>query len=210
MARYTFGSPGDEYGCGCGCLVLLVVFILLGTILFHLWPLLLLVAVPLYLYGSRRPVERGRSEYERVDPSAHRRGPFYEEEKGQFNPYGNRRVHIEMNGEEIDFEELFEAFFRQFADSSHSGGYGHYNSGQGGYQQGSRTQNASTEELYALFGLTPSCTDEELKKAYRKKVLIYHPDRVRNLPYEEQQKAAEQFKRVKSAYDTLAARRGMN
>jgi len=33
------------------------------------------------------------------------------------------------------------------------------------------------KSLYKLFDLQPSCTDEELRRAYRKTLLIYHPDK---------------------------------
>jgi len=51
--------------------------------------------------------------------------------------------------------------------------------------------------------LAEGATDDEIKKAYRRMAMKYHPDKVNALGDEERKKAEEKFKEVKRAYDTL-------
>ncbi|XP_072272680.1 dnaJ homolog subfamily C member 21 [Pyxicephalus adspersus] len=53
---------------------------------------------------------------------------------------------------------------------------------------------------YELLGLRRDCTDDDLKKAYRKLALKWHPDK--NLDNAEE--AAETFKLIQAAYDVLS------
>ena len=55
------------------------------------------------------------------------------------------------------------------------------------------------KDYYATLGVPREATPEEIKKAYRKKALEFHPDRNPSNP-----KAAEQFKRVSEAYEVLS------
>jgi molecular chaperone DnaJ len=51
---------------------------------------------------------------------------------------------------------------------------------------------------YTILELAPSATQEEIKKAYRRLVQQYHPDKTNNDPY-----ARAYFDAVKEAYETL-------
>lgn len=53
---------------------------------------------------------------------------------------------------------------------------------------------------YELLGVDPLATDQELKKAYRKKALLLHPDKNRDNPEE----AHHQFSLVRAAYEVLS------
>lgn len=54
------------------------------------------------------------------------------------------------------------------------------------------------QDYYALLGVSRSATDDEIKKAYRKLAIQYHPDRNPN-----DKKAEEKFKEITEAYETL-------
>ncbi|MCL4170797.1 UNVERIFIED_CONTAM: hypothetical protein GTU68_013356, partial [Idotea baltica] len=56
----------------------------------------------------------------------------------------------------------------------------------------------SNRKYYDLLGVTPDVSEEELKKAFRKKVKEMHPDRNTDNP-----KAEEEFKSVNQAYEVL-------
>ncbi|KAM4809616.1 dnaJ homolog subfamily C member 21 [Rhinophrynus dorsalis] len=53
---------------------------------------------------------------------------------------------------------------------------------------------------YEVLGVSRDCTDDDLKKAYRKLALRWHPDK--NL--ENAEEAAEQFKLIQAAYDVIS------
>lgn len=54
------------------------------------------------------------------------------------------------------------------------------------------------QDYYALLGVSRSATDEEIKKAYRKLAIQYHPDR-----NPDDKKAEDKFKEITEAYETL-------
>lgn len=56
-----------------------------------------------------------------------------------------------------------------------------------------------TEDYYDILGVSKNATESEIKKAYRKKAIQYHPDRNPNDP-----KAEEMFKKLAEAYEVLS------
>jgi DnaJ like chaperone protein len=58
-----------------------------------------------------------------------------------------------------------------------------------------------TDSAYKILEIEPSATNEELKKAYRKIALKYHPDKVSHLGEDFRKTADEKFKKVNEAYE---------
>jgi DnaJ like chaperone protein len=66
----------------------------------------------------------------------------------------------------------------------------------------------NTDAAYKVLEIDPSATDDEIKKAYRKMALRYHPDKVIHLGPEFQKSATEKFQKVNEAYEKLKSQRG--
>ncbi len=62
---------------------------------------------------------------------------------------------------------------------------------------------------YKILEIESSCTDEEVKKAYRKRALKYHPDKLTHLGEEIKQASNEKFLKVQEAYESIKQERGM-
>jgi DnaJ like chaperone protein len=57
--------------------------------------------------------------------------------------------------------------------------------------------------------LDESASDEDVKKAYRKMAVTYHPDKVAHMGEEYQKGAKEKFQAVQNAYENIKKVRGM-
>lgn len=69
---------------------------------------------------------------------------------------------------------------------------------------------ADAEWAYRILEVPASASDEELKKAYRKMAVRFHPDKVSHLGEEYQQDATEKFKKVQEAWDFVKKQRGLS
>ena len=67
----------------------------------------------------------------------------------------------------------------------------------------------SSESSYKILEITKSSTDDEVKKAYRKMVKKYHPDKLQGLGEEHLKGANEKFQSIQSAYEKIKNERGM-
>jgi DnaJ like chaperone protein len=66
-----------------------------------------------------------------------------------------------------------------------------------------------TDWAYDVLEITPAATNDEIKKAYRKMAVKYHPDKVSYLGEEVQKAANEKFKKVNEAYQLISKERGI-
>ena len=62
---------------------------------------------------------------------------------------------------------------------------------------------------YDILEVSESASDEEVKRAYKKAAVKYHPDRVASLGPDVQKEANERFAKINAAYDQIKAARGM-
>lgn len=65
------------------------------------------------------------------------------------------------------------------------------------------------DSAYKILEIEPSATDSEIKKAYRKMAVKYHPDKVAHLGKEIQKTAEEKFKAVSDAYSEIKKKRNI-
>ena len=89
-----------------------------------------------------------------------------------------------------------------------TGGFGAYQSASGGFQA-PRQDNLA--EAYKVLGISKDASDSEAKKAYRRLMSKHHPDKLaaRELPEAMRQQAEEQVRRIRAAWDAVAAARGL-
>ena len=69
------------------------------------------------------------------------------------------------------------------------------------------TSDSYNKDPYRVLGIDSSATDDEVRKAYRKMAMKYHPDRVAGMGEEMQRNAAEQMKEINQAYEVIKQRR---
>lgn len=63
---------------------------------------------------------------------------------------------------------------------------------------------------YKILEIEASASDDEVKKAYRKMAVKFHPDKVAHLGDDLQLQAKEKFQEVQKAYEEIKKKRGMN
>lgn len=77
------------------------------------------------------------------------------------------------------------------------------------YQSIAAMFGTATDRDYEILEVKPVATDDEVKKAYRKMAVKYHPDKLSHLGEDVQQSAKEKFQKVQEAYDNIRKKRGM-
>ncbi|MCR5709524.1 MAG: TerB family tellurite resistance protein [Bacteroidales bacterium] len=65
------------------------------------------------------------------------------------------------------------------------------------------------ESAYAVLGISPTATDDEVRSAYRRMAMKNHPDKVATLGHDVQKAAAEKFRQVHEAYEAIKRERGL-
>ncbi len=66
------------------------------------------------------------------------------------------------------------------------------------------------DSAYAALEVNPDVSDDELKKAYRKMAVKYHPDKVAYLGEELKNQANDKFQQLNAAYERIKKARGLN
>jgi DnaJ like chaperone protein len=83
-------------------------------------------------------------------------------------------------------------------------------------------QNADYQSLLALYQrqkdanwaytaleIAPTATDDEVKKAYRRMAMKYHPDKVANAGEKIREQATDKFRGINEAYEFIKKQRGI-
>ena len=78
-------------------------------------------------------------------------------------------------------------------------------------RSGKPSDALSAADAYAILGVEESCSDGELKRAYRRMMNRHHPDKLvaKGLPEEMMRVATEKTREIKAAYDRLKEVRGL-
>lgn len=80
---------------------------------------------------------------------------------------------------------------------------------QGDAGQAARSSKPPLTDAYQSLGVEPSASDAEVKKAYRRLMSQYHPDKLAGsgMPDEMRSVAEERVREIRSAYDTIKEQR---
>lgn len=115
-----------------------------------------------------------------------------------------RYIAQSLNFSHAAFEQLMNMIRAQ---GSFAGGGYHY---QG--QQSQRPQANELEEAYKALGVEPTTSDRDIKKAYRKLMSEYHPDKLigQGVPDDMVKLATERSQEVQTAYDIIKKARKNN
>ena len=66
------------------------------------------------------------------------------------------------------------------------------------------------DAAYKILEIDSDATDAEVKKAYRKMAVKYHPDKLSHLGEDFQKAAKEKFQKVNESYETIKKEREIN
>jgi len=82
------------------------------------------------------------------------------------------------------------------------------------FEQGPRARpqaaRVSLADAYAVLNVSPTASDEQIKKAYRRLLSQHHPDKLvaKGLPEEMMKLASERTHQIRSAYEAIREKRG--
>ena len=60
-----------------------------------------------------------------------------------------------------------------------------------------------TKDYYKILGVDKKCTDDNIKKSYRKLAMLWHPDKHVNDSEKDKKIAEDKFKEINNAYEIL-------
>lgn len=125
---------------------------------------------------------------------------------GEFHVSENNVLRSIANGLGINRTDFASIYSRHVNQS-----YNSYQSYSGGSSNSysSRSSSPSHTDPYAVLGISPTASDDEVKKAYRRLAMKYHPDKVEGMGEEVKKQSAEQFRKINEAYEQIKAIRGI-
>lgn len=89
--------------------------------------------------------------------------------------------------------------------------YSYSGSAGSGQSSGSSYSSSrySLKSAYAILEIDESASDDEVKKAYRKMAVKYHPDKLQHLEEAHQKAGKDKFLKVQEAYENIKKSRGL-
>jgi DnaJ like chaperone protein len=165
-------------------------------------------AIKLFSLGKQPdfPLEDTLSRFREVSSRAHNLRQIFIEIQlqaafadGELNPAEHKLLaHIcsVLGFSHLDLERL-ESMIRAERHSSEGG-------------RGGRVAKISDDDAYAILNITPSVSDAEVKRAYRRLMNQHHPDKLvaKGLPQEMMKLAEEKTHEIRIAYERVRETRG--
>lgn len=105
----------------------------------------------------------------------------------------------------MSIRERYRSYYTQYESNWQQRNYN-----QGSYQR--QYNNSSTNQgpdPYKVLGIDSSATDDEVKRAYRRLAMKYHPDKMESMGESIKTQAEEQFRKINEAYETIKKNRGI-
>lgn len=109
-----------------------------------------------------------------------------------------RRIAQSLNVSQMTFNSILAMF--------------NFRNENGGFNQKTNTfqqDGISLDNAYKVLGINDSASETEIKKAYRKLAIKYHPDKVAQLGEEFQKGAKEKFQKVQDSYEKIKEAKGI-
>ncbi|MCR4659025.1 MAG: TerB family tellurite resistance protein [Bacteroidales bacterium] len=80
---------------------------------------------------------------------------------------------------------------------------------QGRSRESAGSSSTYRRDPYKVLGIERTATDDEVRKAYRRMAMKYHPDKVEGLGEEVRRNAEAQMREINAAYDEIKSQRNM-
>lgn len=103
------------------------------------------------------------------------------------------------------YQQFKNQYSRYQQQQKYGTGYQH-ESGDHRRAESEKKRGTEKKDPYAVLGVEKSASSDEIKKAYRKLVNTYHPDKVSHLGEEFQKLAEKKFKEIQEAYQKVKNR----
>lgn len=110
-----------------------------------------------------------------------------------------------------DYQQSSQENYQNDRNSSYESGYGKGNSeDESRFYNGNYSSQSKLDAAYKVLGIEKSASDDEVKKAHRRMMLKYHPDRLasQGLIEEMIRMYTEKAKDIQAAFDTIKKERG--
>jgi DnaJ like chaperone protein len=153
--------------------------------------------------------DKAREDHEGWEPFAEKLGEAFADNRAMLEDVLNALFYIARSDGPITRGELpvLQGIHLRFGLDS-----GAWERAKGGGQTGSRVeQQKQTDDAYAVLGLTPAASDEEIRLAWRKLMRDNHPDGLaaRGVPPDFIERATRKVAEINAAWDRIKRQRGL-